>query len=234
MKKHLLAAVVMATGFALFLPSVFASADDLTLVTVDCGDGSPLQATVDTTTLTSLEASVQAITENPAGLSCTLSTSPLPSLTGPTLGTSASAASSQPFVVGGGRYGRTDGCGVNFNISAHLDSNNVAHGTMAFAINNASGCAQGNEKASVTCLSVPVSTTAEEVRGDIYQATGSLALSETTPPTVLVTDVTDNGTPSTGTPDTIFQTTDSAGTEMACTTTPGVFGLDNGNITVHD
>jgi len=80
--KRLLWALASAGLLALLVPAT-ASADTLTLVTIDCGDGYPLTATVDLPTLTELEASVQAIIDNPSGLTCSLSTSPvLGSVTG--------------------------------------------------------------------------------------------------------------------------------------------------------
>ena len=232
MKKRLFVAVVMATGLGLSLPTVLASADDQTPVTIDCGDGSPIQATVDTPTLTSLEASIQAIADNPAGLSCALTTGSLPTLSAPAVGTSPSSGSGHAFVVGGGRYARSGGCGINFNISAHLDSNNVVHGTVAFSLNNAPGCSQGSVRASVTCLN-PLGNTAE-VKGDVTHATGVLAGFQTTPPTVIFTDVQDNGTPSSGMADAITQDTDVSSADMVCSAAPGSTPIDNGNITVHD
>ena len=222
-----LLAIVLASGFALALPPAV-SADTLTLVTVDCGDGSPLQATLDTDGLTALQSSLQAIIDNPAGLSCTLSTSPV---IAPPLGTIASADSGRPFVVGGGRYARSGACGINFNLSGHVDSDGVARGTVAFGISNAQGCPQGSVRAKVTCLNVSGLIKTAEVKGDVTQATGVLAGFAGA---VILTDVQDNGQPSTAT-DTVFQdtVTGTPPNDMACVAAPGFNSVDNGNITVH-
>ena len=219
-----LLAIVLASGFALALPPAV-SADTLTLVTVDCGDGSPLQATLDADGLTALQSSLQAIIDNPAGLSCTLSTSPV---IAPPLGTIASADSGRPFVVGGGRYARSGGCGINFNLSGHVDSDGVARGTVAFGINNAPGCDQGAVKAKVTCLNVNGVDKTAEVKGDVTQANGVLGGFQQSPPIVVFTDVQDNGKA-----DTITQLTDPDQIDNACTAAPGILSADNGNITVH-
>src|SRR5947209_15434759 len=101
MKRRFLA-IVVGVSLGLLVPPAMASADTLTLVTIDCGDGSPLQLTVDTNGLTELQASIQGMIDNPSGLSCSLSTSPV--LSPLAVGTSALAGNNPPFVVGGGRF----------------------------------------------------------------------------------------------------------------------------------
>ena len=223
-------AVVGGIAFALVLP-VAAFADNL--VNVDCGDGSPLSTAADAATLLSLQASVQGIVENPAGMSCSLSQSGPPD----TPLQVGAPSSGKAFVVGGGRYGREfPDCPINFSLSGHLE-NNGAHGTQTATANNSDKTCngEGHIKATVTC--VAVSGNNAEVRGQITEQSGSLG-SQFFPPgeTVLVTDVQDNGNPSSGIPDTITQRVDATGTELNCTAPlgPQLFTVDNGNITVRD
>ena len=200
-----------------------------TPVTVDCGDGHPLSITADTTLLTSLEASVQGIALNPAGTSCTLTQS--------TASNAPAGSSSSPFVVGGGRYDRAE-CAINFSVNGHTDSTG-AHGTQTAELTNGvnpiPGCpGQGHLKATVTC--VAASGNQAEVRGIITEATGSMG-----PPfffvgDVFLTDVQDNGNPSSGVPDRIEQGSPASGGANDCTapTQDEIFTVDNGNVTVHD
>ena len=115
---RLVLAIAAGVLFGLVAPMA-ALADSL--VTVDCGDGSPLSASADLATLTSLQASVQGMIDNPSGMSCTVSQG---GLVAPTLTVAASSSSGNPFVVGGGRYDRgpgpgpMQGCGLNFGMSA--------------------------------------------------------------------------------------------------------------------
>jgi hypothetical protein len=206
-----------------------------TPVTVDCGDGAPLSATLDPVTLTKLTASVQSIIDNPAGMACVLSTSDLLSIGG---------GSENPFVVGGGRYARgssdfgpgpvSDACGINFSLNAHQDSTGF-HGEQSYTIPNVDGCSQyaGHIKANVTCLQV-VGNKAE-IRGDITEATGFFTGIQNIFP-VFVSDVTDNGPPSSVLRDTAYLTDDFPGTEGNCAAgelTVFQRPIDNGNITVH-
>ena len=202
-----------------------------TAINLDCGDGSPISGSVDTTTLTEVQGAVQAMIDNPTGASCALS---LPSTFDP-LATSNDPGS---FVVGGGRYSFPGvPCAVNFSLSGHIDQNGLAHGTQtATETNSSTECGgQGHIKANVTC--VAVSGKFAEVRGDIMEQSGSLGpdfFPKGT--TVWVTDVMDNGRPNTGVPDQIEQFTDYPGTEHNCVagiTYPPAFDVDHGNITVH-
>src|SRR6266550_3103192 len=87
-------------------------------VAIDCGDGAPINASVDLATLTKLQASIQSMVDNPAGVTCGLSTGSLLSIGG---------GSGNPFVVGGGRYARgssdfgpgpvSNACGINFSMN---------------------------------------------------------------------------------------------------------------------
>jgi hypothetical protein len=89
-------AVGLAIGTA--LPT---SAIGLTQVTLNCDDGTSVTLVVDTDTLTSLTASVQAMLDYPAGLTCTLVQSPLPLILG---AVALASPGSSPFVVAGGRW----------------------------------------------------------------------------------------------------------------------------------
>jgi hypothetical protein len=74
-----------------------------TSVTLNCNDGTSVQLRVDADTLTNLTASVQAMLDYPAGLSCTLIQNPLGGLS--FFGQIAQAAAGkEPFIVGGGRW----------------------------------------------------------------------------------------------------------------------------------
>ena len=77
------------------------SAIGLTQVTLSCDDGTRTTMNVDTSTLTSLIASVQAMLDYPAGLTCTLVQSPLPLAFG---AFALASPGSNPFIVGGGRW----------------------------------------------------------------------------------------------------------------------------------
>jgi hypothetical protein len=71
-------------------------------IRIDCSDGDSLELTVDLDTLTALTHSVQAINDNPTGLSCTLVELSAP-LTVVTFGIAAAAAKqSSGYVIGGG------------------------------------------------------------------------------------------------------------------------------------
>ena len=175
----------------------------LTEVTIDCGDGYPTVADVDNDTLTAIQDSLQAMVDNPAGLLCTLSTSPVlgsgPTSTAlmtsdrSTSATSSSNGKSGPFAVGGGRYNDStvSGCILSFGFSAHnetdpTNSNNAtfAHGSVVWdagnGANQPSGCSGGHVKIDVTCLRAvanPGTTipAAAEIRGVVREATGQFA-----------------------------------------------------------
>jgi hypothetical protein len=230
---RLMTATAAGIVFALAVPST-ALADGI--VTVDCGDGSPLTAAVDAVTLTSLQASIQGMIDNPSGMTCALSQS---SLVDPTL--TVSSSDGNPFVVGGGRYdrgpgpGSMQGCGLNVSISAHVDSSGF-HGQQMITINNADGCSadQGQVKANVTCLKVDGNVA--QIKGIISEATGPFFSSLAQPGDTFENDVVDNGSPSGGTPDMIGQYPFSgASTSTSCEpdATLATFPIENGNITVH-
>ena len=74
-----------------------------TSVSLNCDDGTSVQLLLDADTLTSLTASVQAMLDYPAGLTCTLIQNPLGGLS--FFGQIAQASpGSEPFIVGGGRW----------------------------------------------------------------------------------------------------------------------------------
>ena len=99
MKRAVLAcAVAVGLVIGAALPS---SAIGLTQVTLSCDDGTSVTLIADTDTLTSLTASVQAMLDYPAGLTCTLVQSPLPLAFG---AIALASPGSNPFIVAGGRW----------------------------------------------------------------------------------------------------------------------------------
>lgn len=145
---------------------------------------------------------------------------------------------SNPSVTGGGRYDRAE-CAINFSIDGQITPTGFA-GTQTATMSNApgaiAGCpGQGQIKATVTC--VAVSGNDAEIRGLITKESGSFG-PEFFPPgdNVFVTDVQDNGNPSDGTPDTIVQYVDQAGSQDSCQPPSGdqFFTVDNGNVVVRD
>src|SRR5438477_11114829 len=99
MRRSVLAcAITVGLVIGIALPT---SAIGLTQVTLSCDDGTSVALVVDTDTLTSLTASVQAMLDYPAGLTCTLVQSPLPIAFG---AIALASAGSNPFIVAGGRW----------------------------------------------------------------------------------------------------------------------------------
>jgi hypothetical protein len=148
----------------------------------------------------------------------------------------SSAAGPKPSVTGGGRYDRAE-CAINFSLSARTTPNGTA-GTQTATMSNAPGAipdcpGQGHIEATVTCIAV--NGPDAEVRGLITEQSGSFG-PDFFPPgdNVFVTDVQDNGDPSSGTPDTIVQYVDQPGSENSCQAPSGdqLFTVDNGNVTV--
>src|SRR3989442_8282259 len=95
--RRIVLALAVAAGLAIgtVMPT---AALGLTQVTLNCDDGTTWTAVVDTDTLTGLVASVQAMLDYPAGLTCTLLQTPVVRV-----GEIALAASN-PFIVAGGRW----------------------------------------------------------------------------------------------------------------------------------
>lgn len=224
--------VPVSVTSALLMGLAHSAADvGLSPVTIDCGDAAPISGGVDLNTLANLEASMQAMLDNPSGMSCTL--------TQPTaLDPASNSNDPGSFVVGGGRYfAPGTSCAINFGMSGHVDKNGVAHGTQtATESNSTQECGgQGHIKANVTC--VAVNGNLAEIRGNIMEQSGSLG-PQFFPPgdTVMVTDVQDNGNPSSGVPDRIQQGVAPAGSENACAANVAspAFTVDRGNVTVHN
>ena len=97
-RAALACAITVGLLIGIALPT---SAIGLTQVTLSCDDGTSVTLVVDTDTLTSLAASVQAMLDYPAGLTCTLVQSPLPIAFG---AIALASAGSNPFIVAGGRW----------------------------------------------------------------------------------------------------------------------------------
>src|SRR5207249_1821265 len=74
-----------------------------TSVTLNCSDGTSVRLLVDTDTLTNLTASVQAMIDYPAGLSCSLIQNPLGAFFGH-IALADDSPGTSAFIVGGGRW----------------------------------------------------------------------------------------------------------------------------------
>src|SRR3989442_10255618 len=99
MRRAVLAcAITVGLAIGTVLPT---SAIGLAQVTLSCDDGTSVTMVVDTDTLTSLTASVQAMLDYPAGLTCTLVQSPLPLALG---AIALASPGGNPFIVAGGRW----------------------------------------------------------------------------------------------------------------------------------
>jgi hypothetical protein len=192
---RLILAPVVALLAALLVPAA-ASADAYS-VTIDCGDGSPITATVDLNELTEIQAALQAMINYPSGLSCTLSQN---LVTGPVVGTNAFADSGS-FVVGGGQYIDQDNrnCLTNFGISGHMESTG-SHGTQTYTVpdnpdNLAKGCTAAHLKADGS-ICVGVNGNKARIAGVILKSNPPAPanpIGDGDPSGVnLVTDVTDN------------------------------------------
>jgi hypothetical protein len=229
--SRLIAAVVLLLSL---LGSTVALADGP--VAIDCGEGHALNAVVDTATLAALQSSVDAMLVNPTGTTCSLSVGTID----PTIGIGATP-SDRAFVVGGGRYdrgpgpGSSQGCGVNFSLSAHEDQNGT-HGEQTYTINNADGCGdlsfKGHIKANVTCLAI--SGNEAQMKGVVSEVSGTFFSSLASVGDTLETDVEDNGKPSDGVADRIDVFPGAPGTNLACVVYESpFFEVENGSITIH-
>ena len=100
--RRALLSLVVALGLTLGSALPITAAVEVP-IRIDCSDGDSLELTVDLDTLTALTDSVQAINDNPAGLSCALVQLSAP-LTVVTFGSAAAAAKqSSGYVIGGGK-----------------------------------------------------------------------------------------------------------------------------------
>ena len=92
--------LAIATGLAIGT-AIPTAAIGQNQVTLSCSDGTTSTMTVDADTLTGLTQAVQAMIDYPAGLTCTLVSSPLLSSFGRV---ALASAGQSPFIVGGGRW----------------------------------------------------------------------------------------------------------------------------------
>src|SRR5439155_27002306 len=161
-------ALALPAALALLLFMAVPAAAD-TPVTVSCGDGSSFALNAVLATLTQIQSAVQAMSDYPAGLACSLSQSAVALQLG--------NSSDGDFAVGGGSYGFKKGfdfrCWINFGLSAHLN-NGRPSGTQTLTESAASAACggEGHLKADVTCLAVDGNFA--EMRGHILEATGAL------------------------------------------------------------
>ena len=126
-----------------------------TQVTLNCDDGTSMTTTVDPDTLQSLVASVQAILDNPAGLTCTLLQSPIVSW-----GSVVLAGQKPPYINGGGRFVHDcpSGGGVyytNFAVNAQTKNGDVV-GSFEMKVPDGQCVNGGSLKSRATCFNVYV------------------------------------------------------------------------------
>src|SRR5437867_9107556 len=124
-------------------------------VTLNCDDGTSMTMTVDTDTLQSLTASVQAMIDFPAGLSCTLLQAPVVSL-----GSIVYAGQKPPFITGGGQFVHDcpSGGGVyytNFAVNAQTKDGAVG-GSFQMKVPDDQCVNGGQVKTRATCINVYV------------------------------------------------------------------------------
>ena len=124
-----------------------------TQVTLNCDDGTSMTTTVDPDTLQSLVASVQAILDYPAGLTCTLLQSPIVSW-----GSVVLAGQKPPYINGGGRFVHDcpSGGGVyytNFAVNAQTKNGDVI-GSFHMKVPDGQCVNGGSLKTRATCFNV--------------------------------------------------------------------------------
>jgi hypothetical protein len=152
----LICTVVLTLGTALPVAGT-----GLTLVTLNCTNGTNISAQVDEDTLAGLVDAVQGMVLYPAGLSCTLLQTPLLAAIGGT----ASAATSGGFIVGSGRFmtgcSETQSYWVNFAVTAETQTSAagpvVAGGSVNFTIPSGQCRPTGYAASTPTCLAIDAS-----------------------------------------------------------------------------
>jgi hypothetical protein len=254
----------LVAAVSLGASQMVASADTLTAIGIDCGDGYPISATVDGPTLTKVQGAIQAMIDTPAGLSCSLTTSALPdpSLTAPTTtttttsttsttttssttssNTSPSNTNSDAFVTGGGQYTAGSGCQRNFGLSAKPDKNSTtfggAHGTSNVTQPNAPGCPQGHVTSTVLCLVVGTDGSGNgiaQIKSSVTQVDGVFTQAPFlgAEGQVIETDVTDGVN---GNPDQIVHFFQGSGPAISSTCdvpSGGSHMVTHGNIKIHN
>jgi hypothetical protein len=227
----ILSATVLATASA--APVTVLALGDVQ-VTLSCSDGTETDVTVDSATLLELKDAVAAMTLYPAGLSCSLTETPL-GLGLPFLNKVALAApGTSDFAVGGGQYA----CGIgfiNFSVSAHRHENGHVNGSIGETIpNDIPGCLpKGHFRADVECFRAVADdgwgiATFTQVSG-YYDALFD-------PGDTVLFGATDNGNPGGGVPDGWNNTGVGPPLCPEATTFPfgGVVPLLRGNIVVRD
>ena len=125
-----------------------------TQVTLNCDDGTSMTTTVDADTLQSLVASVQALLDYPAGLTCTLLQSPVVSF-----GAVAYAGQKPPFISGGGRFVHDcpSGTGTyltNFGVNAQTKADGTVAGSFHMKVPDNQCVNGGSVHTKATCINV--------------------------------------------------------------------------------
>jgi hypothetical protein len=240
--------IAVVAAVALGASQIVASADTLTAIGIDCGDGYPISATVDAPTLTKVQSAIQAMVNFPAGLSCSLTTSALtaPSLTTTTSTTSTSTTTTSTngdaFVTGGGQY-QVGTCNRNFGLSAKPDKNSTtrfaAHGTSNVTETSDNGCPQGHVSSSVLCLVVGTDSSGNgiaQIKSTVTHVDGFFTASPFLGAAgqVIETDVTDGAN---GAPDQIVHFFQGNGPPISGTCdvpSGGSHVVTHGNIKIHN
>ena len=185
------AAVGLLLGMAVPVNGLIGS----TRISLSCDDGTTLDTVVDTATLNALQASLQALVAYPAGLSCTLTQSPVVQV-----GNVATAWAADGFVNGGGRFPGDCGNGstfwINFAVNAHNRDGGVV-GTVNLAVPEGQCAAPGQFKSTPTCLQIfTENPTLAWVTSQIKETSGTyFGQFGVTPGTYHRFSFEDNGTP---------------------------------------
>jgi hypothetical protein len=170
MRRIVLVLTATATLMAAASLSVIGIGD--TEVTLTCDDGSTLIVTVDLPTLLGLTEAVQAMLDNPSGLSCGLAQRPL--ATTPVLTLTALADSPKDFAVGGGQIvGACYVANIGFSAHSEADGSGPYNGAVAETVPEGQCIEPGHYNAKVTCVKVTGSTA--NITARIEHATGFYA-----------------------------------------------------------
>jgi hypothetical protein len=158
--KRVLMTVAIITGLMLGTAfPVFGLGE--TQVTLNCDDGTSMTTTVDPETLQSLVASVQAILDYPAGLTCTLLQSPVVSPV-VSFGSVALAGRKPPFINGGGRFVHDCPSGggniyyTNFAVNAQTRNDGDVAGSFHMRVPDGQCVNGGSVRTRATCINVYV------------------------------------------------------------------------------
>jgi hypothetical protein len=199
-------------------------------VTIDCGDGAPIHASVNLAELAKLERVIQAMVADPSD----------PTVCSMTQNSQPTASETHTFVIGEGTYGSVVNCELRFRVKASVDEYGNVRGFQHVTAPSdncgvpGAGPGAGTLKANVTCVAVVGNV--GEMRGIVSESTGLFATTtiDIHPGDVMFTQAQENAPP---VPDDINQYKDPPGTEQACVAqidSVSAFPLDSGDIEVHN